>query len=200
MIDVIYDPLVWVLSAGRARAYRRALLTSAELRPGDDLLDVGCATGALTVEAREMIGSTSRVAGVDISEPMLARARRRAARAGVNVEFASGPAEELPFSDGSFDVFVMSLAVHYMSPDQRTRAVAEAHRVLRAGGRAVIADFGQSTGAGSRLRAHLMLHGGVAASAPDLGAMLSAGEFTDVKTRPSPISAVTIARGTRPTG
>ncbi|MEO3855520.1 class I SAM-dependent methyltransferase [Acrocarpospora sp. B8E8] len=197
MIDAIYDPLVWVLTTGRVHALRRAILAAAALQPGEDLLDVGCATGALTAAARELGGNTSRVVGVDISEPMLVRARRRAARAGADVDFTSGRAEKLPFPDDCFDAVVLSLVVHCMSADQATQAVTEARRVLRHGGRAVIADFGRSTGAASRLRAHLMLHGGVAASAPDLGALLSAGEFTDVRTQRSPISALTIARGTR---
>lgn len=194
MIASIYDPLVWALTTGRVGALRRATL--ATVRPGDDVLDVGCATGALTVAAWKAGGERTRVAGVDASAPMLARARRRAARAGADIELVLGRAERLPFPDACFDVVVLSLGLHYLPADRASQAIAQAHRVLRDGGRAVVVDFGRSTGVGTRLRAHLMLHGDTAASAPDLGALLSAGGFTDVRAQPSPVSALAIARGT----
>lgn len=195
LLPYIYSPLVWVLTVGRASALRRATLAAAAVASGDDVLDVGCATGTLTLAARDHAGETARVAGLDASEPMLSRARRRAVRAGRDIEFVSGRAERLPFDDGSFDAVVLSLVLHYLSEPDALRALAEARRVLRDGGRVVVVDFTRSVGILGRVRAHLMLHGGTAATAPDLGALLNAGGLTQTRSTPSPVGALAIASG-----
>jgi ubiquinone/menaquinone biosynthesis C-methylase UbiE len=123
---------------------------------------------------------------------MLTRAR---ARAGLDVEFVHGKAEHLPFPEATFDVVLLSLVLHEL-PAPAT-AIAEAHRVLRDGGRIVVADFGRSTGFAGKARAHLLLHGGVAATAPDPITQLSEGGFTKVQTAPCPVPALAITQGIR---
>jgi ubiquinone/menaquinone biosynthesis C-methylase UbiE len=197
MLAAVYDPLVWVLTTGRASRLRQATLAAARIGPGDDVLDVGCATGPLTAAARVVVGGDARVAGVDSSEPMLARARRRTARAGTEIEFLSGQVEQLPFPDGSFDVVMLSLVLHYLPPEGMARALAEARRVLRCGGRIVVVDFARTATPGGRLRAHVMLHGAAAATAPDPGELLMAAGFGEVGPAPCPLTALTIAQGVR---
>jgi ubiquinone/menaquinone biosynthesis C-methylase UbiE len=136
------------------------------------------------------------VVGLDASAEMLARARRRSERDAAAIELVEGDVTRLPFPDASFDVVVLSLVLHYIGPDQAGTAIAEARRVLRGDGRLVLVDFGRSHGALGRLRAHLALHGRVAAHAPDFGALLSAAGLTDVSTRPSPVGALHIVSGT----
>lgn len=199
MLASLYDPLVWLLTTGRVVGLRRATLDAAAIQPGEDVLDVGCATGSLTIAARAAGGNRARVAGVDASAPMLARARRRGARAGADIELLLGRAERLPFPDAGFDVVLISLVLHYLPADRAAQAIAEARRVLRDGGRAVVVDFRRSTGMRTRLRAHLMLHGDAAASAPDLGVLLSAGGFAEVGRRRSPLPALAIVSATRRT-
>ena len=198
MLATIYDPLVWVLTAGRVGALRRATLSAAGVRPGDDVLDVGCGTGALVVRVREVVRPDARVAGLDTSRPMLARAQRRARRAGVKIELVAGRAEELPFPDASFDIVLLSLVLHHLPASHRAQAITEAARVLRAGGRVVVVEFARSTGTGSRLRAHALLHGSTAASAVDPAVQLTAGGFTDVSLPPCPVPALGIARASLP--
>ena len=197
MLATIYNPLVWAITVGRVRSLRRATLAAAAIRPGDDVLDVGCGTGELTVAAQRATGDAARVVAVDTSAAMLDRARRRAARAGARVEFAQEPAERLPFPDASFDVVTHSLLLHHLPPPTLHRAIGEARRVLRDGGRIVIVDFARSTGRASHVRAHLMLHGGFAAVAPRFGDLLSAAGFADVHPWPSPVPALAIVRATR---
>lgn len=194
---VFYDPLVWVLGLGRAKALRQATLGAAQVSPGDAVLDAGCGTGGLAVAARAVTGPTSRVVGMDSSVAMLARARRRSDRAQARVELVEGQVTRLPFPDGCFDVVMLSLVMHYLTPDQATLAIREAGRVLREGGRVVVVDFGRSHGPLDRLRAHLMLHGAVASRAPDLAALLSGGGLAEVSLQPGPLAALQIVRGTR---
>ncbi|HEY7560617.1 MAG TPA: methyltransferase domain-containing protein [Gaiellaceae bacterium] len=99
---------------------------------GRRVLDVGCGTGLL---ADALAQRGARVWGVDASPEMLARAR---ARAGKRVGFKLGRAEALPFKDAWFERTVLRLVVHLVD---RPRALPELARVLRPGGRAVIATF-----------------------------------------------------------
>jgi SAM-dependent methyltransferase len=97
--------------------------------------DLGCGTGAVVEELAPYVG---RVIGVDESRAMLAAARRRlAGRA--NVELRTGELESLPLEDGELDAAVASLVLHYVP--EPVRALAEARRAVREGGRLVVVDM-----------------------------------------------------------
>ncbi|MFE0462461.1 class I SAM-dependent methyltransferase [Kitasatospora sp. NPDC058965] len=122
---------------------RRVFTRLAELsgaRPGDRVLDVGCGTGYLTLRMADAVTSTGQVLGLDPAPEVLAHARRRAAGR-PHCSFADGIAEQLPGPGGEYDVVVSSLMIHHLPEDVRARAVAEMYRVLRPGGRLLLADF-----------------------------------------------------------
>jgi arsenite methyltransferase len=109
------------------------------LEPGERVLDLGSGAGTDSLVAAQMVGETGRVAGIDMTEPMLAKARAAADELGAaNVEFVEGEVECLPFADGSFDV-VISNGVIDLIPD-KDAVFSEVHRVLVPGGRVQIAD------------------------------------------------------------
>jgi arsenite methyltransferase len=112
----------------------------ANLRPGEDVLDLGCGAGIDTLLAARAVGSTGTAIGVDTTPEMVARARGSAAAAALsNVEIRQGLIEELPLSDESVDV-VISNGVLNLST-RKSRVLAETLRVLRPGGRVVISDL-----------------------------------------------------------
>jgi len=109
------------------------------LAPGERVLDLGSGAGTDSLVAAQMVGADGHVTGIDMTAPMLAKARAAAAEMGVtNVEFVEGEAERLPFSDASFDV-VISNGVIDLVPD-KDAVFAELYRVLAPGGRMQIAD------------------------------------------------------------
>ena len=76
----LYDLMVLLLTRGRDRAYREELLDLVAASTGDHVLDIGCGTGTLAISAWRRVRPAGSVTGTDISEPMLAAARRKARR------------------------------------------------------------------------------------------------------------------------
>ncbi|HJW70979.1 MAG TPA: methyltransferase domain-containing protein, partial [Candidatus Binatia bacterium] len=86
------------------RSLGEAAMDRAEIREGDRVLDVGCGTGQTSIELARRVGPTAKVTGVDISAPMLARARTRAVGAAHNVDFVQADAQTHRFAPESVDV------------------------------------------------------------------------------------------------
>jgi arsenite methyltransferase len=113
--------------------------TMGRLAPGERVLDLGSGAGTDSLVAVQMVGADGHVTGIDMTAPMLVKARGAATAMGVsNVEFVEGEAERLPFPDASFDV-VISNGVIDLVPD-KDAVFAELYRVLAPGGRMQIAD------------------------------------------------------------
>jgi SAM-dependent methyltransferase len=123
------------------------LLARAALRSGDRVLDVACGTGLVTFGASEAVGSSGWVLGVDISSLMINAASQRAQQRRLsNVGFQRMDAESLDLPDVSFDVALCALGLMYV-PDA-DKAVREMLRVLRPGGRIVLAVWGERSRCG----------------------------------------------------
>lgn len=128
------ETVVWSLGVGNP-------VRHAGLQPGEWVVDLGCGGGIDSVLAAHRVGPSGRVTGVDTLEEMCERTRLAAARAGVAdwCTAAHGEMEDLPLPDDSVDV-VISNGVVNLSP-RKSRALAEAARVLRPGGRFCVADL-----------------------------------------------------------
>lgn len=153
-----YDLLASVMTMGRERRLRRAMLGVAKLRPGESVLDVACGTGTLAIAAAAEVGTAGEVVGVDASTQMLTRATQKAAQVGAKVHFVESKAQSLPFPPARFDVMTGTLMLHHISGEARIAFAMEAKRVLKPGGRLVLVDFG-SAATGSKLFG-LHAHGG----------------------------------------
>ena len=136
-----YDLLIGFVTGGREQAFRRRIADLVQLHPGEAVLDVGCGTGSLALEARQRVGKTGRVSGIDPSAQMIARARSKAARRSLSLDFQVGVIEQLTFSDQTFDVVLSTFMMHHLPDDLKRQGLAEIARVLKPGGRLLILDF-----------------------------------------------------------
>ena len=138
-----YEPL-W---RGQLAAAQLALLERARLSPGERVLDVACGTGLVAFAAAEAVGASGQVVGVDLSGRMVEAARERAAAHGVTrARFVRMDAERLALPDAWFDVALCALGLMYVADPER--AVREMLRVLRPGGRIVLAVWGEAARCG----------------------------------------------------
>lgn len=129
-----YDAMGFLMWFGREKRIRRTTIELAGIAPGQSVLDVGCGTGTLTLAAKAAAGPSGRVSGIDPAPEMVEFARRKASRAGADVDFRVGVVEALPFSDATFDVVLSSLMLHHLPEEVKHKGFAEIARVLRPGG------------------------------------------------------------------
>ena len=135
-ISPVYDAMNRTMTMGLDQRWRRAAV-AAIVRPGDRVLDICCGTGDVAVAALRAGG---RVTGLDFSERMLERARRKSAE----VEWVQGDALALPFEDDSFDAATAGFGVRNL--DDLERGLVELRRVLRPGGRVAILEITRPSG------------------------------------------------------
>jgi ubiquinone/menaquinone biosynthesis C-methylase UbiE len=133
-----YEIVSAIAFAGARRYTFTRLAALAKPRAGDRILDVGCGTGYLTRVLAPVVTPAGQVTGLDPSPAMIEYALGRAPG---NCDYTVGRGQDLPFPDGSFDTVVSSLALHHIPADDRREAVREMFRVLRPGGRLLVADL-----------------------------------------------------------
>ena len=136
----LYDPVVALTS--RERGFKRRLLEHARIKDGEAVLDLACGTGTLAIEVKKD-RPKAKVSALDGDRAILTRARAKAKDAGVKVEFQQGLSNELPYDARSFDVVVSTLFFHHLTDEAKADTAEEIRRVLRLGGRVLIADWGR---------------------------------------------------------
>ena len=144
----LYDPILkWGM---REDTFKRHLVVHSHLEAGQKVLDLGCGTGTLTIQIKQLLPQVE-LFGLDRDPSVLQIARRKAESAGVDIKWEEGLAYDLPFPTASFDRVISCLMIHHLTAPNKLQAFREVFRILNPGGEFHILDFGKPTSLGMRL-------------------------------------------------
>lgn len=139
-----YDKIVNLITFGKIKSMHQQTVALAQLQSGNDVLDIGCGTGYLLLEAEKVVGETGTAVGLDVEPAMIDQARQRAAKNHSHATFDVASIDEIPYPDNSFDVVMQTLVFHHLDETQKAAGLAEMYRVLRQNGRLLIVDLNPS--------------------------------------------------------
>jgi ubiquinone/menaquinone biosynthesis C-methylase UbiE len=200
----IYDPVVALTS--REGAFKRRLLDHAKVKDGERVLDLACGTGTLAIDTKARAPG-AKVAALDADPAILERARRKAEQAGADIDFTEGLSTELPYENRTFDVVLNTLFFHHLTDEAKADSAEEIWRVLKPGGRLLMADWGSPHDPVMRLAfLSVQLLDGFRTTSSNVGGRIpeilrDAGlkRVTVLSRMRTPVGTIEIVRGTRPT-
>ena len=134
-----YDVMNDLMSMGLHRAWKAYTVMVANVKEGQQVLDIAGGTGDLALAFAPKVGATGRVVHTDINEAMLREGRNRLLDAGVCLPTLVCDAEKLPFPDASFDVVTVAFGLRNMT--HKDVALKEMNRVLKPGGKLLVLEF-----------------------------------------------------------
>ena len=134
-----YDLMNDLMSMGLHRAWKAFTVAVANLREGDQVLDIAGGTGDLALAFSKKVGHSGQVVHTDINEAMLRTGRNRLLDAGVVLPTLVCDAEKLPFANNHFDLVSVAFGLRNMT--HKGLALAEMNRVLKPGGRLLVLEF-----------------------------------------------------------
>lgn len=134
-----YDVMNDLMSMGLHRAWKAYTVMVADVKEGQQVLDIAGGTGDLALAFAPKVGSTGCVVHTDINEAMLREGRNRMLDAGRIVPTTVCDAEHLPFADASFDLVTVAFGLRNMT--HKDEALKEMNRVLKPGGKLLVLEF-----------------------------------------------------------
>ncbi len=155
LLAPVYDMLFYVTS----EEIWEAALSLLQPQEGERILDAGCGTGRLLIALSQLVGAQGSVEGVDVSPAMCRQAERQIALAAhpSQISVAPGDARRLPFPDASFDGALSALTLELLPQGQTEAALRELARVVRPGGRIVVASLADAVTVDRQLQYYELL-------------------------------------------
>ncbi len=136
-----YDRYMKRITLGREDELRKMTVNLAQIKQGDSVLEIGCATGSLSHAAKKQAGKEGSVAAIDIIPGMIEVSRKKAAEANLDVSFQVGNIQDIPFPDEHFDEVMCSFMIFHMSEKVRNNGIKEIFRVLKPNGSLLVLDL-----------------------------------------------------------
>ena len=134
-----YDVMNDLMSMGMHRAWKAYTVLVANVKEGQNVLDIAGGTGDLALAFAPKVGVNGQVVHTDINEAMLREGRNRLLDAGVSLPTLVCDAEHLPFADAHFDLVTVAFGLRNMT--HKEDALREMHRVLKPGGKLLVLEF-----------------------------------------------------------
>lgn len=184
MVDS-YDSYMSKVTMGRERTLREMTVRLAQVKPGDCVLEVGCGTGTLTLEAKRQAGPAGKVFGIDIIPGMIERSQLKAAQVHADVTFQLGGIDDIPFPDNQFDAVMCSFMIFHMSEMVRRKGISEIYRVLKPQGRLLVLDLALPANPLPRAIAKALFGGMLQHDLHELLPLMESTGFSDMEIAPA---------------
>jgi ubiquinone/menaquinone biosynthesis C-methylase UbiE len=136
-----YDKYMKRITFGREDQLRKMTIDLAGVKPGNNVLEIGCATGSLTLAAKRQAGTNGRVSAIDIIPGMIEESRKKATQALLDIDFKLASMDNLPFAGDQFDVVICSFMIFHTSEKVRNKGIEEIYRVLKPNGTWLVLDI-----------------------------------------------------------
>lgn len=136
-----YDLYMKRITLGREDALRKMTVNLAQIKQGDCVLEIGCATGSLSLAAKRQVGQEGSVSAIDIIPGMIEVSKQKAAQAKMDVSFQVGNIQDIPFPNDYFDKVMCSFMIFHMSETVRNNGIKEICRVLKPKGKLLVLDL-----------------------------------------------------------
>jgi ubiquinone/menaquinone biosynthesis C-methylase UbiE len=136
-----YDLYMKRITLGREDSLRNMTVNLAQVKQGDFVLEIGCATGSLSLAAKRQAGPEGSVFGIDIIPGMIEVSKEKAVQAKMDVSFQVGNIQDIPFPNEYFDKVMCSFMIFHMSEKVRNNGIKEIFRVLKPNGKLLVLDL-----------------------------------------------------------
>jgi ubiquinone/menaquinone biosynthesis C-methylase UbiE len=176
-----YDKYMKRITFGREDNLRKMTVNLAQIKPGDSVLEIGCATGTLSLAAKRQVGPTGRVCAIDIISGMIETSREKAKQANLDINFQVGSIENIPFPDEHFDEVMCSFMIFHMSEKVRNKGIEEIFRVLKPQGKLMVLDIALPTKPVSRAILKLFLGFMLKHDLKELKPTMESSGFSEIK-------------------
>ncbi len=180
-----YDSYMQRITLGREHVLREMTVNLAHIEPGDQVLEVGCGTGTLSLAAKQKVGPAGKVFGIDMIPEMIESSQRKAAQAGTDIVYQLGSIDDIPFSANQFDAVLCSFMIFHMSEAVRRKGIQEIHRVLKPQGRLLVVDLTPPTDPVQRVIANTFFGGFMQHDLRELLPMMETGGFGEIELAPA---------------
>ncbi|MBC8507420.1 MAG: methyltransferase domain-containing protein [Anaerolineales bacterium] len=190
-----YDKFVQMLTLGKDKKTRLETISLAKIKPGEQVLEVGCGTGSLAIAAAQKVETKGAVFGIDPAPKMIEIAQRKTTKANLLVEYRVGVIEDLPYPDNSMDIVLSSLMMHHLPDHLKTIGLIEVNRVLKPGGRLAIVELDSS-----RFSLINFVHGRITSEnrfALELKQLMLSNGFCEVEIKDMRYGSLTFLMGTK---
>ena len=190
-----YDLVTWLMTWGKEKALRKKEVELALIEPDSSILEIGCGTGSLTLAAQARLGPSGRLVGIDAAPEMIEVARRKAARAGANINFQVAFIQDIPYPADSFDRIMCSFMIFHMSAGVRLKGFSEIRRVLKPGGRLLLVDTGLPSQVWKQTLLKKFMAAMIEHELKELIPLMQETGFTHIETGPTGFDMVSFLRG-----
>ena len=179
-----YDSYMKRITLGREQALREITVNLAQVKPGDNVLEIGSGTGTLTLAAKRKAGLSGKVFGIDVIPGMIELSQQKAAQAKMDVTFQLGAIDDIHFPANQFDVVMCSFMIFHVSETVRRKGIEEIYRVLKPEGRLLVLDLRLPTQPLPRAIAKMLMGGMLQHDLRELLPLMDGSGFSDVQITP----------------